>query len=184
MSLLLFTLAYWRHLNLFKCCVCASKQILYMSKQTGETTPTLVPPVCSALCIHCGPINCVHIPVRENLLLVGCGDALQVLQTNMDSFQARDKTWLGVEALLRDLLNLIDDLDSADVLFLVGQDEVAVYAHRLMLVARCKHFRNRQRELWSSKSVHSQLTVRKPDFRPDVFREVLTFVYTGKVTMP
>ena len=155
-----------------------------MSKQTGETTPTLVPPVCSALCIHCGPINCVHIPVRENLVLVGCGDALRVSQTNMDSFQARDKTWLGVEALLRDLLNLIDDRDSADVLFLVGQDEVAVYAHRLMLVARCKHFRNRQRELWSSKSVHSQLTVRKPDFRPDVFREVLTFVYTGKVTLP
>ncbi|KAM7440204.1 hypothetical protein ABFA07_010517 [Porites harrisoni] len=101
----------------------------------------------------------------------------------MDSFQARDKTWLGVETLLRDLLNLIDDRDSADVLFLVGQDEVAVYAHRLMLVARCKHFRNRQRELWSSKSVHSQLTVRKPDFRPDVFREVLTFVYTGKVEL-
>ena len=147
-------------------------------------TPTLVPPVCSALCIHCGPINCVHIPVRENLVLVGCGNALRVLQTNMDSFQARDKKWLGVETLLRDLLNLIDDRDSADVLFLVGQDEVAVYAHRLMLVARCKHFRNRQRELWSSKSVHSQLTVRKPDFRPDVFREVLTFVYTGKVTMP
>ena len=164
---LFFFLAFWHHLNLFKCCVCACN----------------VPPVCIALCIHCGPINCVHIPVRENLVLVGC-DALRVLQTNMDSFQARDKTWLGVEALLRDLLNLIDDRDSADVLFLVGQDEVAVYAHRLMLVARCKHFRNRQRELWSSKSVHSQLTVRKPDFRPDVFREVLTFVYTGKVTLP
>lgn len=101
----------------------------------------------------------------------------------MDSFQAREETWLGVEALLRDLQNLIDDHDSADVLFLVGKDEVAVYAHRLMLVARCNYFRNRQRELWSSKSVHSQLTVRRPEFRPDVFCEVLIFVYTGKVIL-
>ena len=99
------------------------------------------------------------------------------------TFQAKEKTWLGVESLLRDLQNLIDDCVSADVLFLVGQEEVAVYVHRLLLVARCNHFRNRQREFWSSKSAHSQLTVRKPDFRPDVFREVLTFVYTGKVIL-
>ena len=99
----------------------------------------------------------------------------------MDTFEAKEKTWIGVEALLRDLQNLIDDRDSADVLFLVGKDEVAMYAHRLLLIARCNYFRNRQRELWSSKSVLAQLTVRKPDFRPDVFREVLTFIYTGKV---
>ena len=105
------------------------------------------------------------------------------IESNMDSFQASEKTWLGVEVLLRDLQNLIDDHDSADVLFLVGKDEVAVYAHRLMLVARCNYFRNRQRELWSSKSLHSQLTVRRPEFRPDVFREVLIFVYTGKVIL-
>ena len=101
----------------------------------------------------------------------------------MDAFEAKEKTWLGVEALLRDLQNLIDDHDSADVLFLVGKDEVAMYAHRLLLIARCNYFRNRQRELWSSKSVLAQLTVRKPDFRPDVFREVLIFVYTGKVIL-
>ena len=101
----------------------------------------------------------------------------------MDSFQAKDKTWLGVDTLLRDFQHLIDDQDTADVLFLVGQGETAIYAHKLILVARCRHFQNRKRELWSSKSVHSQLTVRKPEFRPDVFREVLTFVYTGKVIL-
>jgi len=101
----------------------------------------------------------------------------------MDSFQAKDKTWLGVDALLRDFQTLIDDQDTADVLFLVGQGETAIYAHKLILAARCKHFQNRKRELWSSKSVHSQLTVRKPEFRPDVFRAVLKFVYTGKVIL-
>ena len=106
-----------------------------------------------------------------------------ICKSNMDSFQAKDKTWLGVDTLLRDFQYLIDDQDTADVLFLVGQGETAIYAHRLILVARCKHFQNRKRELWSSKSVHSQLTVRKPEFRPDVFREVLTFVYTGKVIL-
>ena len=101
----------------------------------------------------------------------------------MEAFQGEDKTCLNVEGLLSDLQNLIDDRETADVLFLIGRDEVTMYAHRLILVARCKHFRNRQRELWSSKSLNTQLTVRKPDRRPDVFREVLTFIYTGKVSL-
>lgn len=106
-----------------------------------------------------------------------------ICKSNMDSFKAQDKTWLGVDALLRDFQTLIDDQDTADVFFLVGQGETAIYAHKLILAARCKHFQNRKRELWSSKSVHSQLTVRKPEFRPDVFRAVLKFVYTGKVIL-
>ncbi|XP_068752362.1 serine-enriched protein-like [Montipora capricornis] len=101
----------------------------------------------------------------------------------MEAFEGEDKTCLNVEGLLSDLQNLIDDRETADVVFLIGRDEVSMYAHRLILVARCKHFRNRQRELWSSKSLNTQLTVRKPDRRPDVFREVLTFIYTGKVQL-
>ncbi|XP_029179236.2 uncharacterized protein LOC114977880 [Acropora millepora] len=102
----------------------------------------------------------------------------------MESFQSEGKTWLNVEGLLKDLEKLIDNRESADVVFLVGRDEVAIYAHRLILVTRCKYFRNRQRELWSSKSAaHTQLTVRKPELRPDVFREVITFIYTGKVQL-
>lgn len=100
----------------------------------------------------------------------------------MEAFHSEGKTWLNVEGLLKDLEKLIDNRESADVVFLVGKDEVAIYAHRLILVTRCKYFRNRQRELWSSKSAaHTQLTVRKPELRPDVFREVIAFVYTGKV---
>lgn len=102
----------------------------------------------------------------------------------MEAFQGEDKTWLNVEGLLRDLQKLIDNRESADVVFLVGRDEVAIYAHRLILVTRCKYFQNRQRELWTSKSAsYTQLTVRKPELRPDVFREVITFVYTGKVIL-
>lgn len=120
---------------------------------------------------------------RGKLVIVAPDCFSLVWKSNMDSFQAKEKTWLGVEALLRDLQNLLDDRDTADVLFLVGQEEAPIYAHRLILVTRCKHFQHRKRELWSSKSVHAQLTVRKPEFRPDVFREVLSFVYTGKVIL-
>ena len=105
----------------------------------------------------------------------------RVLQTGMDSSLAQDKTWVGVQALLDDLQSLINDRDTADVLFLVGEEETSIYAHKLILLARCTHFRNRKRELWSSKSGHSQLTMRKPEFRPTVFKEVLKFLYTGKV---
>ena len=45
---LFFFLAFWHHLNLFKCCVRACNKSFNISKQTRGTTPTLVPPVCSA----------------------------------------------------------------------------------------------------------------------------------------
>ena len=142
---------------------------------TGENNGTMVKKCVAFVRIAC-------LLATQETWFKSAPDAFSLFaKSNMDSFQAKDKTWLGVDALLRDFQHLIDDKDTADVLFLVGEGETAIYAHRLILVARCRHFQNRKKELWSSKSVHSQLTVRKPEFRPDVFREVLTFVYTGKV---
>ena len=47
-----------------------------------------------------------------------------------------DKTLAGVPSLLDDLQKLCEDQDSADVVFIVGQDEVNLFAHKLILLAR------------------------------------------------
>ncbi|KAI5721436.1 hypothetical protein M8J77_020775 [Diaphorina citri] len=47
-----------------------------------------------------------------------------------------DKYLAGVPQLLEDLQRLSEDTDSADILFLVGREEAAVYAHRVILMAR------------------------------------------------
>ncbi|KAL1452224.1 hypothetical protein WDU94_006519 [Cyamophila willieti] len=47
-----------------------------------------------------------------------------------------DKYLAGVPQLLEDLQRLAEDTDSADIVFLVGREEVPVYAHRIILMAR------------------------------------------------
>lgn len=47
-----------------------------------------------------------------------------------------DKSLSGVPQLLEDLQRLLDDHESADILFLVGREEVPLYAHRIILMAR------------------------------------------------
>lgn len=51
-----------------------------------------------------------------------------------------DKTFAGVPQLLEDLQKLADDHDSADIVFLIGREEVPVYAHRIILMTRSVMF--------------------------------------------
>lgn len=47
-----------------------------------------------------------------------------------------DAVLAGVPRLLDDLQKLLETHDHADILFLVGREETAFYAHRLLLNAR------------------------------------------------
>lgn len=101
----------------------------------------------------------------------------------MSSFSDKNTSWVGVESLLNDLYELVDDRETGDVVFVVGDSETSIYAHRLILIARCVYFRIRKRELWSKMySPGSPFVVRKSGFKPDVFKEVIEFLYTGKVS--
>lgn len=46
----------------------------------------------------------------------------------------------SVECLLDALQRLSEDQDSSDIVFLLGRDEERVYAHRIILMVRCKSF--------------------------------------------
>ena len=47
-----------------------------------------------------------------------------------------DKLPLGISKLIEDLLQLMSDTESADVIFFIGADETSFTAHRLILKAR------------------------------------------------
>lgn len=47
-----------------------------------------------------------------------------------------DKTFAGVPRLLEDLQRLVEDRETADIVFIVGREEIPIYAHRLILRAR------------------------------------------------
>ncbi|XP_048576494.1 BTB/POZ domain-containing protein 19-like [Nematostella vectensis] len=99
-----------------------------------------------------------------------------------NTMPTEDKTWVGVKSLLNDLQKLSTDYDTGDVVFVVGDEECRILAHRVILVARCEQFRRRKKELWSKMyTPGTPFVVRKPGFRHDVFREVIRYLYTGKI---
>ncbi|XP_063827740.1 uncharacterized protein LOC135077093 [Ostrinia nubilalis] len=97
----------------------------------------------------------------------------------------------GLPGLLRDLQRLSEDQDSADIVFILGTSEEKVYAHKIILIARCKSFQNTKRgEVCRipgcsvAPSVGSQPTpIRMPHVQPDTFRLFIQYVYTGKLLL-
>ena len=59
-----------------------------------------------------------------------------VMGTRVAAAHFPDKNLAGVPQLLEDLQRLLEDHESADILFLVGREEAPVYAHRIILMAR------------------------------------------------
>ncbi|CAB0014581.1 unnamed protein product [Nesidiocoris tenuis] len=104
---------------------------------------------------------------------------------------ADKKTHAGVTHLLDDLQRLLEDKEHADVVFLVGRDEVPIYAHRLIMMYRCKSFQNAKRgevcRIPGSNVVPSApgtpTPIRLPHVQPEAFRQFLIFVYTGKIKL-
>ncbi|XP_067122453.1 kelch-like protein 1 [Centruroides vittatus] len=102
-----------------------------------------------------------------------------------------DKTLAGVPRLLEDLQRLAEDRDSADIVFIVGRDELPVYAHRLVLRMRCTSFQNVKRgeickvpgSTVSPAPPGNPTPIRLPHAKPEVFRDVMFYVYTGKIVL-
>lgn len=113
-----------------------------------------------------------------------------------------DAVLAGVPRLLDDLQKLLETHDHADILFLVGREEIAFYAHRLLLNARyesvmmhlsflqnintslliyrCKTATFLKRAVLPGSSTQ---TIRLPNYKPDNFKTALIYFYTGKVLL-
>lgn len=100
-----------------------------------------------------------------------------------------------VEALVHDLGKLLQTGHGADVIFIVGPQNVEFRAHSMLLAARCSalkddvraHLEETRKEDAASEAKGQQhrgttaLEICLPDVNPDPFMEALRFVYTGKV---
>ncbi|KAJ8716367.1 hypothetical protein PYW08_013652 [Mythimna loreyi] len=97
----------------------------------------------------------------------------------------------GLPGLLRDLQRLSEDQDSADIVFILGTNEEKVYAHKIILIARCKSFQNTKRgEVCRipgcsvTPSIGAQPTpIRMPHVQVETFRLFIQYVYTGKLLL-
>ncbi|KAI5644208.1 BTB/POZ domain-containing protein [Phthorimaea operculella] len=100
----------------------------------------------------------------------------------------------GLPGLLRDLQRLSEDQDSADIVFILGTAEEKIYAHRIILVARCKSFQNTKRgeicripgcsvSAPPAGATGTPVPIRMPHVQPDTFRLFIQYVYTGKLLL-
>lgn len=110
--------------------------------------------------------------------------------TRVASVYFPDKNFAGVPQLLEDLRLLAEDTESADILFLVGRDEVQVYAHRVILKARCQSFKVKRGEICKIPGCSVSLSVpgtptpvRLPHYQGETFRQFITYIYTGKILL-
>ncbi|XP_059469186.1 uncharacterized protein LOC132192950 isoform X2 [Neocloeon triangulifer] len=111
--------------------------------------------------------------------------------TRVQSAIHSDKTLSGVSGLLEDLRRLLEDKDSADIVFLLGREESPVYAHRLILAARCTAFQGIKRgeicripgTTVTAGTAGAPATVRLPHYSEANFRTFLIYVYTGKLVL-
>ncbi|XP_058058893.1 uncharacterized protein LOC131209771 [Anopheles bellator] len=93
-----------------------------------------------------------------------------------------------VPQLLEDFKKLSEDHDTADIVFVLGPSEERVYAHRIILMARCKSFQNTKRgEICRipgcTVSTSAPIAIRLPHIEPDIFRQFILYVYTAKIML-
>ncbi|MCL4129863.1 UNVERIFIED_CONTAM: hypothetical protein GTU68_036996 [Idotea baltica] len=99
-----------------------------------------------------------------------------------------DKSLIGINRLLDDLKKLMQDTESADIIFVIGREEIRFSAHKLILKARCKSIVETSGEVCAIPGStvspgNPQTTVRLPHYQPNIFQQVIAYIYTGKVSL-
>ncbi|XP_063022048.1 BTB/POZ domain-containing protein 19 isoform X2 [Melospiza melodia melodia] len=87
-----------------------------------------------------------------------------------------------VAAFSAALRTLVNNPQFSDVMFVVGQEQQKVFAHRCVLACRCQVFRGMLSQD-SSSSVPPQGPFILGNVQPEVFLAVIEFLYTNSVTL-
>src|SRR3954453_4888081 len=87
-------------------------------------------------------------------------------------------------SLLRDLNRLYSDANDYDVVIQVGKENNLedFKAHSNILRIRSAYFNAAFSSNWAKKE-GNVITFKKPNIKPDVFRVILKYIYTGTVTL-
>ncbi|KAG0233790.1 hypothetical protein B0O80DRAFT_527472 [Mortierella sp. GBAus27b] len=84
----------------------------------------------------------------------------------------------NLDGLGADFLRLVNSPIGSDVRLIIGEDQVVMYAHSLILQARSNYF---SRALNSDWKEANQGVIRKPNISPAVFERILQYIYGGRL---
>ena len=98
--------------------------------------------------------------------------AANSFDNNAEKLQKIANVWDDTKTLVTDFGGLLNDEKYSDVLFIVGENEQEFRAHSLILKARCLKY---QDEKSTANPIYKQTWL------PDVFHNVLEYIYTGQV---
>ncbi|KAG0259769.1 hypothetical protein BG011_002380 [Mortierella polycephala] len=84
------------------------------------------------------------------------------------------------EGLSSDFLRLVNSPIGSDVQLIIGQEQVVMHAHSLILQARSTYF---SRALGSDWKESNQKVFQKPNISPVVFERILHYIYGGRLVL-
>ncbi|ELU03885.1 hypothetical protein CAPTEDRAFT_228654 [Capitella teleta] len=111
---------------------------------------------------------------RSSSLLSG------LTQSSIDSSFDHFDPSIGQQKLVSDLEQLVNNKETADVVFIIGEQETPFYLHKLFLWTRCLNFKKYGLQFWRSKPSSGMLTFKYRQYQPTVFACVLRYIYSGQ----
>ncbi|KAF9272069.1 hypothetical protein BGZ68_002760 [Mortierella alpina] len=84
------------------------------------------------------------------------------------------------DVLGADFLRLVNSPIAADVRLIVGEEQVVIHAHSLILQARSTYFARALNNDWKEAN---QGVIHKPNISPPVFERILQYIYGGRLML-
>ncbi|KAF9982966.1 hypothetical protein BGZ75_005566 [Mortierella antarctica] len=84
------------------------------------------------------------------------------------------------DVLGADFLRLVNSPIASDVRLIVGEEQVVIHAHSLILQARSTYFARALNNDWKEAS---QGVIHKPNISPPVFERILQYIYGGRLML-
>ncbi|KAG0269644.1 BTB/POZ domain-containing protein 19, partial [Linnemannia exigua] len=85
------------------------------------------------------------------------------------------------DALGADFLRLVNSPVGADVRLIIGEEKVMMHGHALILQTRSTYFARALTTDW--KEANQGNIIHKPNIRPAIFLQILSFLYTGRLEL-
>ncbi|KAF9958203.1 hypothetical protein BGZ70_009291 [Mortierella alpina] len=86
----------------------------------------------------------------------------------------------NLDVLGTDFLHLMNSPKGADVRLIVGEEQVVIHAHSLILQARSTYFARALNNDWKEAN---QGVIHKPNISPAVFERILQYIYGGRLLL-
>jgi hypothetical protein len=92
-------------------------------------------------------------------------------------------TYSNPKQLQRDFSNLVNNINFADVKFIVGEEEEIFFSHKVILCQRSAYFRAMFLTSGMKESQEIISIIYKPNITPATFQSILEYIYSGIISI-